>query len=141
MVAALCFAWGEDSDPRASKPPHTARPTAELEKPVSNLANNTIFQNTYCMGPWAIIHCVVDRTTGYFAEDSNADTAACTVSVDTGAVTFRLLVEGDAVWSLNLFAGDTASVSFDSGLFNDDLRCEVRNVGSGDRFDAAFRFN
>lgn len=129
---------------RASKPPHTAKPTAELDKPIANLANNTTFENTYCVGSWDVIHCVVDRTTGYFWEYSSTDAARCTVSVDTGVVTLHLLEDGDEIWTRDLFAGSsgaTTTVSFDSGTFNDDLRCEVHNVGSGDRFDAAFRFN
>jgi hypothetical protein len=96
------------------------------------------------VGSWDVIHCVVDRTTGYFWEYGSTDTARCTVSVDTGVVTFHLLEDGDEIWTRDLFAGSdgaTTTVSFDSGTFNDDLRCEVHNVGSGDRFDAAFRFN
>jgi hypothetical protein len=128
---------------RASKPPHTAKPTAELAKPIAN-ANDTVFEDKYCVGSWDIIHCVVDRETGYFWEYSSTDTARCTASVDTGKVTFHMLVEGEEIWSRDLIPGSdtaTASHSYDSGLFNDDVRCEVHNVDSGDQFDAAFRFN
>jgi hypothetical protein len=61
---------------------------------------------------------VVDRTTGYFWEYGSTDTARCTVSVDTGTVTFHLLEDGDEIWSRDLIAGSdgaTTSVSFDSG--------------------------
>jgi hypothetical protein len=129
---------------RASKPAHTAKPTAELDRPVASFANNTTFENTFCVGSWDVIHCVVDRTTGYFWEYGSTDAARCTVSVDTGAVNFHLLEDGDEIWSRDLIAGAdnaTTTVGFDSGTFNDDLRCEVHNVGTGDRFDAAFRFN
>ena len=53
-------------------------------------ANNATFENTFCVGSWDVIHCVVDRTTGYFWEYSSTDAARCTVSVDTGAVKFYL---------------------------------------------------
>jgi hypothetical protein len=142
--AALVEAQQRVNLARASQPAHTAKPAAELDRPVANLANNTTFENTFCVGSWDVIHCVVDRTSGYFWEYSSTDAARCTVSVDTGVVTFHLLEDGDEIWTRDLFAGSdgaTTTVSFDSGTFNDDLRCEVRNVGSGDRFDAAFRFN
>jgi hypothetical protein len=120
---------------RASRPPRTSKP------PVQELANNTTFQNTYCSGSWDVIHCRLDRTSGFWAQYNSTDEARCTVSSDVGTVTLRLLVEGDLEISRDVLAGYTITAAYDSGIWNDQVRCEATNVGSSDRYDLGFRFN
>jgi hypothetical protein len=107
----------------------------------ASLTNNTTFENSFCSGGWDVVHCRTDRNSGFWAEYSSTDAAACTVSSDVGTVTLRLLVEGDLEISRDVLAGHTITATYDSGLFNDDVRCEATNVGSSDRYDLGFRFN
>lgn len=121
---------------------HASRPPRTLDRgPTASLANNTTFENSFCSGSWDVIHCRIDRNSGFWAEYTSTDAAACTVSSDVGTVTLRLLVEGDLEISRDVLAGHTITATYDSGLFNDDVRCEATNVGSSDRYDLGFRFN
>jgi hypothetical protein len=120
----------------ASRPPHVTKRGTE-----ASLTNNTTFENTYCSGSWDVIHCRLDRNSGFWAQYNSTDAAACTVSSDVGTITLRLLVEGDLEISRDVLAGHTITATYDSGLFNDQVRCETINVGSTDRYDLGFRFN
>ena len=135
VPAALLAAQARSTAARAG------RPAAARKPPVHELANNTTFSNTYCTGSWDVVHCRLDRNSGFWAEYSSTDASACTVSSDAGTVTLRLIVEGTLEVSRDVLAGSTITVTYDSGLFNDRVRCETINVGSTDRYDLGFRFN
>lgn len=136
VPAALVEAQARVELAHASRPPRmTAR------GPEASLTNNTTFENTYCSGSWDVIHCRLDRNSGFWAQYNSTDAAACTVSTDVGTVTLRLLVEGDLEISRDVLAGHTITATYDSGLFNDQVRCEATNVGASDRYDLGFRFN
>lgn len=131
---ALVEAQARADAARASRP-RTSEP------PVQQLANNTTFENTYCSGSWDVIHCRVDRNSGFWAQYNSTDAARCTVSSDVGTVTLRMLVEGDLEVSRDVLAGHTITAAYDSGVWNDQVRCEATNVGGSDRYDLGFRFN
>lgn len=121
---------------------HAGRPPRETKRGTeASLTNNTTFENTYCSGSWDVIHCRLDRNSGFWAQYNSTDAAACTVSSDVGTITLRLLVEGDLEISRDVLAGHTITATYDSGLFNDQVRCEATNAGSSDRYDLGFRFN
>ena len=46
--------------------------------------------------------------------------------------------DGTFFWRYN---GSDRDITYDSGLFNDQVRCEATNVGASDRYDLGFRFN
>jgi len=135
VPVALVEAQGRADSARAGRP---SRPNM---RPVQQLANNASFQASYCSGGWDVIHCRLDRNSGFWAQYSSTDFAACTVSTDVGAVTLRLLVEGDLEVSRDVLAGHTITATYDSGAFNDQVRCETTNVASSDSYDLGFRFN
>jgi hypothetical protein len=121
---------------------HASRPRRTLVRgPEASLTNNTTFQNSYCSGSWDVIHCRIDRNSEFWAQYSSTDAAACTVSSDVGTTTLRMLVEDELEISRDVLAGHTITATYDSGLFNDKVRCETINVGASDRYDLGFRFN
>jgi hypothetical protein len=120
---------------------HASRPARASKPAVQQLANNATFSSTYCSGSWDVIHCRLDRNSGFWAQYNSTDAARCTVSSDVGTVTLRMLVDGDLEISRDVLAGHTITASYDSGLFNDQVRCEATNVNSTDRYDLGFRFN
>jgi hypothetical protein len=135
IPVALVEAQARVEIARAGKRPIPTRKADTL-----SFANNDDFYEQFCSDDaWDVIHCALDHTGTYRITKSSTDYASCTASVDSGAVTFRLLVEGEVEFSRDLFAPDGKTFRKDSGLWNDEMTCEVIN-GVGDRYDAGYRF-